>query len=101
MAKKAGIALSSVQRICEEYDLQPHRLCTCKCSSDPAFAEKLRDIVGPYVEPPVHSLVLSLDEKSQIQGLDRTPRWTFHFTPSSGSWLNPVESFFSSSPAGG
>ncbi len=184
MAKEAGISLSSVQRIWAEHDLQPHRIRTFKRSNDPAFAEKLRDIVGLYVEPPAHSLVLSVDEKSQIQALDRTqpglplkpgkagtwthdykrhgtttlfaalnvldgrvigrcmarhrhqefirflnaierevpagkvihvildnyaphkhpkvrawlarhPRWTFHFTPTSGSWLNAVETFFS------
>ena len=184
MANQAGISLSSVQRIWAEHDLQPHRLRTFKRSNDPAFAEKLRDIVGLYVDPPAHSLVLSLDEKSQIQALDRTqpglplkpgkagtwthdykrhgtttlfaalnvldgrvigrcmarhrhqefirflnaierevpagkvvhvildnyaahkhpkvrawlarhPRWTFHFTPTSGSWLNAVELFFS------
>jgi transposase len=184
MARHAGISLSSVQRIWAEHDLQPHRLRTFKRSKDPAFAEKLRDIVGLYVDPPAHSLVLSVDEKSQIQALDRTqpglplkpgkcgtmshdykrngtttlfaalnvldgrvigrcmqrhrhqefirflnaverevpagklihvvldnygshkhpkvrawlarhPRWTFHFTPTSGSWLNAVETFFS------
>src|SRR5512133_1572382 len=184
MAKQAGICLSSVQRIWAEHDLQPHRLRTFKRSNDPAFAEKLREIVGLYVDPPTHSLVLSVDEKSQIQALDRTqpglplkpgkagtwthdymrhgtttlfaalnildgrvigrcmarhrhqefirfltaiaravpagkvshvvldnyaahkhprvhawlarhPRWTFHFTPTSGSWLNAVETFFS------
>ena len=184
LAKEAGISLSSVQRIWAEHDLQPHRLRTFKRSNDPAFAEKLRDIVGLYVDPPAHSLVLSVDEKSQIQALDRTqpglplkpgragtwthdykrhgtttlfaalnvldgsvigrcmarhrhqefirflnaierevpagkvihaildnyaphkhpkvrawlarhPRWTFHFTPTSGSWLNAVETFFS------
>src|SRR5918996_5397194 len=184
MAKQVGISLSSVQRIWAEHDLQPHRLRTFKRSNDPAFAEKLREIVGLYVDPPAHSLVLSVDEKSQIQALDRTqpglplkpgkagtwthdykrhgtttlfaalnvldgtvigrgrqrhrhqefirflnaierevpagkvihvildnyaahkhpkarawlarhPRWTFHFTPTSGSWLNAVESFFS------
>jgi transposase len=72
MAKEAGISLSSVQRIWAEHDLQPHRLRTFKRSSDPAFAEKLRDIVGLYVDPPAHSLVLSLDEKSRIQALDRS-----------------------------
>jgi transposase len=72
MAKEAGISLSSVQRIWAEHDLQPHRLRTFKRSNDPAFAEKLRDIVGLYVDPPAHSLVLSVDEKSQIQALDRT-----------------------------
>jgi transposase len=56
MAKQAGISLSSVQRIWAEHDLQPHRLRTFKRSSDPAFAEKLRDIVGLYVDPPAHSL---------------------------------------------
>ena len=72
MAKQAGISLRTVQRIWAEHDLQPHRLRTFKRSNDPAFAEKLRDIVGLYVDPPAHSLVLSLDEKSQIQALDRT-----------------------------
>ena len=72
MAKQAGISLSSVQRIWAEHDLQPHRLRTFKRSNDPAFAEKLREIVGLYVDPPAHSLVLSVDEKSQIQALDRT-----------------------------
>ena len=72
MAKEAGISLSSVQRIWAEHDLQPHRIRTFERSNDPAFAEKLRDIVGLYVEPPAHSLVLSVDEKSQIQALDRT-----------------------------
>ncbi len=184
MAKTAGISLRSVQRIWGAHRLQPHRIRTFKRSSDPEFAAKLEDIVGLYVEPPAHSLVLSIDEKSQIQALDRTqpglpikpgkagtmthdyirngittlfaalnvldgmvlgrcmqrhrhqeflrflnaiegavpagklihvildnygshkhpkviawlarhPRWTFHFTPTSGSWLNAVETFFS------
>jgi transposase len=183
MAKAAGISRASVQRIWRAHGLQPHRFKTFKLSKDPAFAEKLRDIVGLYVDPPAHSLVLSLDEKSQIQALDRTqpglpikpgrlgtmthdyqrhgtttlfaalnvlegtligrcmarhrhqefirflnaieravpagkvihvildnyathkhpkvkawltrhPRWTFHFTPTSGSWLNAVETIF-------
>ena len=72
MAREAGISLSSVQRISAEHDLQPHRLRTFKRSNDLAFAEKLQNIVGLYVDPPAHSLVLSLDEKSQIQALDRT-----------------------------
>jgi transposase len=184
MAKAAGISLRSVQRIWAAHDLQPHRIRTFKRSNDPDFAAKLEAIVGLYLEPPAHSLVLSLDEKSQIQALDRTqpglplkpgkagtmthdykrhgtttlfaalnvldgtvvgrcmarhrhqefirflnaierevpagkvihvildnyaahkhpkvlawltrhPRWTFHFTPTSGSWLNAVETFFS------
>ena len=184
MAKTAGISLRSVQRIWAAHDLQPHRIRTFKRSRDPEFAAKLEDIVGLYVAPPKHAIVLSVDEKSQIQALDRTqpglpikpgkagtmthdykrhgtttlfaaldvlegtvisrcmqrhrhqefirflnaveravpagkvihaildnyaahkhpkvlawlgrhPRWTFHFTPTAGSWLNAVETFFS------
>ena len=184
MAKTAAISLRSVQRIWASHGLQPHRIRSFKRSHDPEFAAKLEDIVGLYVDPPAHSLVLSIDEKSQIQALDRTqpglplkpgkagtmthdyvrngittlfaalnvldgtvlgrcmqrhrhqeflrflntieravppgkvihvildnygshkhpkvlrwlarhPRWTFHFTPTSGSWLNAVETFFS------
>jgi transposase len=184
MAQAAGISLRSVQRIWAAHDLQPHRIRTFKRSRDPQFADKLVDIVGLYVDPPAHAVVLSIDEKSQIQALDRTqpglplkpgrcgtmthdykrhgtttlfaalnvldgsvigrcmqrhrheefirflnaverevptgklieavvdnyathkhpkvkawlerhPRWTFHFTPTSGSWLNAVENFFS------
>jgi transposase len=184
MAQAAGISLRSVQRIWAAHDLQPHRVRTFKRSRDPQFADKLVDIVGLYVDPPAHAVVLSIDEKSQIQALDRTqpglplkpgrcgtmthdykrhgtttlfaalnvldgsvigrcmqrhrheefirflnaverevptgklieavvdnyathkhpkvkawlerhPRWTFHFTPTSGSWLNAVENFFS------
>jgi transposase len=72
MAKAAGISLRSVQRIWAAHGLQPHRIRTFKLSKDPEFAAKLRDIVGLYVDPPAHSLVLSVDEKSQIQALDRT-----------------------------
>ena len=179
MAQTVGISLRSVQRI-----LQPHRIRTFKRSNDPEFAAKLEDIVGLYMDPPKHAVVLSVDEKSQIQALDRTqpglpikpgkagtmthdyirngtttlfaaldvldgtvlgrcmqrhrhqeflrflatieaavpagklihaimdnygshkhpkvlkwlarhPRWVFHFTPTSGSWLNAVETFFS------
>src|SRR6516162_6616997 len=184
MAKATDISLGSVQRIWRAHKLQPHRLRTFKHSRDPSFATKLADIVGLYVDPPAHAVVLSLDEKSQIQALDRTQpglpiklgrcqtmthdykrhgtttlfaalsvldgmvigrcmqrhrhsefirflnaverevpagkrihavldnyathkhpkvlawllrhlRWTFHFTPTSASWLNAVESFFS------
>jgi transposase len=172
-----------VQRIWAAHGLQPHRVRTFKLSNDPAFAAKLRDVVGLYIDPPAHAVVLSVDEKSQIQALDRTqpglpikkgragtmthdhvrhgtttlfaalnvldgsvigqcmqrhrhqefirflnrierdvpagklihvildnyathkhpkvrawlerhPRWTFHFTPTSASWLNAVEGFF-------
>ena len=184
MAKAVGISLRSVQRIWAAHKLQPHRLRTFKRSRDPDFVAKLEDIVGLYMAPPRHAVVLSVDEKSQIQALDRTqpglplkpgkagtmthdyirhgtttlfaalnvldgtvigrcmarhrhqeflrflnaveaavpagklvhcildnygshkhpkvaawldrhPRWTFHFTPTSGSWLNAVETFFS------
>ena len=184
MAKAIGISLRSVQRIWAAHKLQPHRIRTFKRSNDPDFADKLEDIVGLYIAPPKHALVLSIDEKSQIQALDRTqpglplkpgragtmthdykrhgtttlfaaldvlegtvisrcmqrhrhqefirflgavegavpagklihaildnyaahkhpkvlawlgrhPRWTFHFTPTAGSWLNAVETFFS------
>ena len=184
MAKAVGISLRSVQRLWEAHRLQPHRIRTFKRSHDPAFAEKVEDIVGLYMNPPAHAVVLSIDEKTQIQALDRTqpglplkpgkcgtmthdykrngittlfaalnildgtvlgrcmqqhrhqefirflntveravppgkglhaivdnygthkhpkvqawrkrhPRWQFHFTPTSASWLNAVEGFFS------
>jgi transposase len=183
MAQAAGVSVSSVQRIWRAHGLQPHRVRQFKLSNDPAFVDKLRDVVGLYVDPPAHAVVLSVDEKSQIQALDRTqpglpmkkgragtmthdykrngtttlfaamnvldgtvigrnmqrhrhqefirflnaverevpagkivraildnyaahkhpevrkwltrhPRWTFHFTPTSASWLNAVEGFF-------
>ena len=184
MAETVGISLRAVQRLWEAHRLQPHRIRTFKRSNDPAFAEKVEDIVGLYMNPPAHAVVLSIDEKSQIQALDRTqpglplkpgkcgtmthdykrngittlfaalnilagtvlgrcmqqhrhqefirfldmveravpagkavhavldnyathkhpkveawlarhPRWVFHFTPTSASWINAVEGFFS------
>jgi transposase len=183
MAQESGISVSSVQRIWRRHGLRPHRVRQFKLSNDRQFASKLRDIVGLYVDPPAHTVVLSIDEKSQIQALDRTqpglpmkkgrcgtmthdykrhgtttlfaalnvldgtvigrcmqrhrhqefirflnaieasvpaaklihaiadnyathkhpkvrawlarhPRWTFHFTPTSASWLNAIEGFF-------
>ena len=183
MAKRAKVAPSTVQKLWRNHGLAPHRWRAFKLSKDPAFAEKLHDIVGLYMSPPAHAVVLSIDEKSQIQALDRTqpglplkkgrggtfthdykrhgtttlfaalnvlegsvigknmqrhrhqefirflnaieaqipagkiihvildnyathkhekvrawlarhPRWTFHFTPTSCSWLNAVEGFF-------
>lgn len=183
MARVTGLAVSTVQGIWKSHGLAPHRWRSFKLSNDPAFAEKLHAIVGLYVAPPAHAVVLSFDEKSQIQALDRTqpglpikkgrgatmthdykrhgtttlfaalniltgevfgrnmqrhrhqefirflnalerdipagkvvhviidnyaahkhakvrewlarhPRWTFHFTPTSSSWLNAVEGFF-------
>ena len=184
VAKAVGISLSAVQRLWDANRLQPHRLRTFKKSNDPAFAAKVEDVVGLYMSPPAHAVVVSIDEKSQIQALDRTqpglplkpgkcatmthdykrngtttlfaalnildgtvigrcmpkhthkefikflnaveravpagklihaiadnyathkhpkvrewladhPRWVFHFTPTSASWLNAVEGFFS------
>ena len=71
MAREVGIPPASVQRIWQQHGLQPHRVRAFKLSTDPAFATKLREVVGLYVDPPAHSLVLSVDEKSQIQALDR------------------------------
>jgi transposase len=72
MAKAAGLAPSTVQRIWQAFSLQPHRSETFKLSTDPLFVEKVRDIVGLYLTPPERALVLCVDEKSQIQALDRT-----------------------------
>ena len=183
LAAATGVSLRSVQRIWAAHGLTPHRVQTFKLSTDPRFLEKFTDVVGLYVDPPAHAVVLSVDEKSQIQALDRTqpglpmkkgragtmthdykrhgtttlfaalnvldgtvigrcmqrhrheefirflnaieravpagklihaiadnyathkhpkvrawlarhPRWTFHFTPTSCSWLNAVENFF-------
>lgn len=69
MAKTIGLSLRTIQRIWEKHRLQPHRLRTFKRSTDPAFAEKVEDIVGLYMHPPAHAVVLSIDEKSQIQSL--------------------------------
>jgi transposase len=72
MAKASGISHRSVQRIWAAHGLQPHRVRLFKLSNDPQFAAKLHDVVGLYINPPEHALVLSVDEKSQIQALDRT-----------------------------
>ncbi len=72
MAAQIGISVSSVQRIWRAHGLQPHRLRQFKLSNDPQFAAKLRGIAGLYLDPPAHAVVLSVDEKSQIQALDRT-----------------------------
>ena len=146
MAEAAGISVSSVQRIWKAHGLRPHLVRSFKLSNDPDFATKLYDVVGLYMSPPERAVVLSVDEKSQIQALDRThpglplkkgrcgtmthdykrngtttlfaalnvldgtvmgqcmkrhrwlekhPRFCFHFTPTSASWLNAVEGFFS------
>ena len=72
MAEAAGVSRSTVQRIWDAHGLQPHRVTTFKLSTDPAFVEKLTDVVGLYLNPPDKAVVLCVDEKSQIQALDRT-----------------------------
>src|SRR5215213_2110728 len=72
MARTVGISLSAVQGIWKAHGLVPHRVRTFKLSRDPEFIAKLRDVVGLYVHPPAHAVVLSVDEKSQIQALERT-----------------------------
>jgi len=72
MARRAGMSQSAVSRIWRAFALQPHRSETFKLSHDPLFIEKVRDIVGLYLHPPEKALVLGVDEKSQIQALDRT-----------------------------
>ena len=72
MARASGVSTSSVHRIWRAFSLQPHRTETFKLSTDPQFVEKVRDIVGLYMSPPQNALVVCVDEKSQIQALDRT-----------------------------
>lgn len=79
LAKELGLSHMAVYRIWQKYGLQPHRVETFKFSTDPDFAAKLADIVGLYLDPPERALVLCVDEKSQIQALDRSqpllPMW--------------------------
>jgi transposase len=72
MARASGLSVSTVHRIWRAFSLQPHRSETFKLSTDPLFVEKVRDIVGLYLDPPHQALVLCVDEKTQIQALDRT-----------------------------
>ena len=72
MARRSGLSHNTVSRIWRAFALQPHRTETFKLSADPLFIEKVRDIVGLYLDPPDRALVLCVDEKSQIQALDRT-----------------------------
>ena len=72
MAKVCGVSKASVQRVWHANGLRPHLLKTFKLSNDPDFIEKLEDVVGLYMNPPDHALVFCIDEKSQIQALDRT-----------------------------
>jgi hypothetical protein len=72
MAKAQGVSPSTVQRTWDAHGLQPHRVKTFKLSRDPHFVDKLTDIVGLYLNPPDKAAVLCVDEKSQLQALDRT-----------------------------
>ncbi len=72
MAQASGLSLSTIGRIGRAFGLQPHRSETCKLSQAPQFVQKVRDIVGLYLHPPERAVVLCVDEKSQIQALDRT-----------------------------
>jgi hypothetical protein len=72
MAKATGMSSTAIFRIWQAFGLQPHRIDTFKLSNDPLFIEKVRDIIGLYLDPPEAALVLCVDEKAQIQALDRT-----------------------------
>ena len=72
MAKATGLSHMTVSRIWKAFGLQPHRTETFKLSPDPLLVKKVRDVVGLYVNPPEHAVVLCVDEKSQIQALERT-----------------------------
>lgn len=76
MARASGLSVSTVQRIWRAFGLQPHRMETFKLSTDPNFVAEVRDVVGLYVAPPAHAVVLCVDEKSQIQALDRSQPMT-------------------------
>ena len=75
VAKATGVSVSSVRRIWRSHGLAPHRVRRFKLCNDPKFADKLKDVVGPYADPPAHAVGLSVDEKSQIPALDRTQVW--------------------------
>jgi transposase len=72
MARKTGLSQTAIVRIWRAFGLQPHRVESFKFSKDPQFVEKVRDIVGLYMNPPDHAIVLCVDEKSQVQALNRT-----------------------------
>lgn len=72
MAKKSGLSHSTIGRIWRAFGLKPHRSETFQLSNDPLFVEKVRDIVGLYMDPPAHAVVLCVDEKSQVQALNRS-----------------------------
>ena len=72
LARKTGLSRMTISRIWRAFGLRPHRSETFKLSPDPLLIDKVRDIVGLYMNPPDHAVVLCLDEKSQIQALERT-----------------------------
>ncbi len=72
MSRRTGLSHTTISRIWRAHNVQPHLTRTFKLSSDPLFVERVRDIVGLYLNPPEHALVLAVDEKTQIQALDRT-----------------------------
>ena len=72
MAQSQGVSKSTINNIWRAHNLQPHRTKTFKLSRDPKFLEKMTDVVGLYLNPPQQAIVLCVDEKSQIQALDRT-----------------------------
>ena len=72
LAAEVGLSQTAVSRIWRAFGLQPHRQDTWKLSKDPQFIDKVRDVVGLYLDPPERAVVLCVDEKSQIQALDRT-----------------------------
>src|SRR5579863_10097 len=110
MAASQGIGKSTVSNLWKSHNIKPHRTKTFKLSRDPKFLEKLTDVVGLYLNPPDKAIVLCVDEKSRIQALNRTqphgtaegkaclskhPRFAIHHVPTSCSWLNLIERWFS------
>ncbi len=81
MAQTVGLSQSDIVQTCNAFGLKPHQSDTFKLSTDPDFVEKVRDVVGLYMSPPENAIVLSLDEKSQAQALDR-PQPLLPMTPS-------------------
>jgi putative transposase len=92
-AQANGLSKSSVHRVFQLFALQPHRSKSFKLSNDPFFVEKVRDVVGLYLNPPDHAIVLSVDEKSQIQALNQAHRRSCTrcagCTPDSGQLHHP------------
>ena len=83
MANHSGLSGSTVGRIWKAFRLKPHLSETFKLSTDPLFIEKVRDVVGLYIDPPDKAVVLCVDEKSQVQALDRSQQMAEHIEPRS------------------